>query len=215
MPIIVIEGNIGAGKSSLINAVKDCKLLRDKYDSLEFFYEPMSMFTSFQKYNPLELFYINPKQNAVTFQFYVILKYIDYMKDILNTVGNHNTLYIFERSVLSCSVFVNTLFYENLIDSFTRDFMLSYIKEKSDFLHIDSIYYLDVQPTECYSRMKIRGRKEELMCSYEHLETVHLFYQEFISNLKALNIPVIYSPSNYDIKSLSDHFTQFLLTDLK
>ena len=70
VPVVAVEGNIGAGKTALLNKFEQF-LSDDEKAKIKIEHEPLVEFESFHRndfVNPLEHFYQNPKENAFIFQ---------------------------------------------------------------------------------------------------------------------------------------------------
>jgi thymidine kinase len=165
----VLDGNIGCGKSSIIN-----KIIESKCINLPVFNEPIEEWDQW-----LELFYSDMTKYSFGFQMRVL-------KSHLNNKSIENG--IFERSLLSCQRVFGELLYEdklmtelewNLTEEFNNDFGWT--------PHV--IIYLKCNPDICYERIHKRNRNSEHQITLEYIERIHGKYEKLYNN--QLNIKVI------------------------
>jgi deoxyadenosine/deoxycytidine kinase len=156
--IISIDGNIGSGKSTLINA------LRDRMPSWAYRPEPISSWGSL-----LDRFYENPSRWAFAFNLRVLMCFLDPMVDFSHVV--------FERSPMATRyVFVQIAYNSGHISR--TDFEL--FKSVYDLVawNPDVIFYLDVPVETCLQRVQSRGRPCEFDMTEDKLGRIHFQYQQ-------------------------------------
>ena len=74
IPVITVEGNIGAGKTSILQNLEQSLSVTDKF-KIKTDHEPVGAFQTFYGNDmiiPLQNFYQNAKENAFLFQNYVL-----------------------------------------------------------------------------------------------------------------------------------------------
>lgn len=117
---ICVEGNIGSGKTTLIESIERRHLdnVREKDGSqantLRVFSEPLTTWTNYHGINMLEGLYADPKANTLQFQILVyltmrqrysqLLKYVDQFdfEVLSSSVGKrYPPMYVYERCALS------------------------------------------------------------------------------------------------------------------
>jgi deoxyadenosine/deoxycytidine kinase len=166
---LVLDGNIGCGKSSVIK-----KIIESKCIELPVFNEPLDDWNQW-----MELFYSDMTKYSFGFQMRVLKSHLN-KRDIQNG--------IFERSPLSCQKVFGELLYEdklmtqlewNLTEEFNYDFGWT----------PDIIIYLKCNPEICYKRIHQRNRNSEQTIGQEYLERLHQKYEKLYKN--NLNITVI------------------------
>lgn len=101
MSVIVIEGNIGSGKTTVI------EYLNQKYgQKYKFVSEPVKKWTNLREENLLKMLYEDTKRWACLFQQYVMLTLYKIYEEALNA----GTPHVIERSLFSArNVFVENL----------------------------------------------------------------------------------------------------------
>ncbi len=173
--LVTIEGNIGSGKSTIINYLRNFKS-----DDIVFVDEPVSEWLSImhEGKNALEVFYENQKENSFWFQ---ILAYITRLRNLLKTLENHpEKIIICERSIYTDKYVFAKMLYEsgniNEMEWKTYSYWFDTFKDKTQ---LDLILYVNTEPSECYNRILKRNRPEEInkiskdyliMCHNKHLE---------------------------------------------
>jgi deoxyadenosine/deoxycytidine kinase len=165
---IVIEGNIGAGKSTIISKINNDF-------RLPVFLEPVS------EWMLLSDFYDNKKRFAFSFNVEVLLSFHNWKNNHFNAV--------YERSPTSCRNVFTEISYDSghitqkelvLFDNLYK--LLSW---KNDI-----IIYIRTDPKLCFERMKIRNRSCEKSVTLEYLNKVHQKHEDLMKLYKKNDIPV-------------------------
>lgn len=164
---IVIEGNIGAGKTSILEALQEQFIVK---------YEPKDRWTM------LEAFYENPKTYAFPFQKQVMKSLRDRDQE------KYDGIVIRERS-LESAMKVFTREHENLgnvtmeqHEELKRKYKKYQVEKK------DLIIYVKTAAEICAQRIKIRNRKEEEEIPIEYLRNLQKNHEEWLENEE---IPVV------------------------
>jgi deoxyadenosine/deoxycytidine kinase len=151
---IVIDGNIGSGKSTVIDA------LQSSYICVQ---EPMTDWAPY-----LEAFYKDMNKNSLLFQMKVLQHHM------LNK--NYTSKVILERSPLSCiHVFGQNLYDTNLLSSLDMNLMID--MNKSFGWYPSNIIYINTPPQICYDRIHERSRENEII-PYHYLEAISKLYDD-------------------------------------
>lgn len=181
MIVIQVEGNIAAGKSTLLNYAK-AKLCKNKNLNIKFIDEPISDWMEDES-KLFKLYYENQKKYSELFQmnaFFMILqsslkhKYIK--TDIVFIERSiYSSFYCFTKLLLDYG-YVSPLFYSILktaLDNFKNEIIypniIIYLKTEDDQINILS------------KRIKTRGRNEEQNIASSYLSNLNLIYDEFIN----------------------------------
>lgn len=165
VPIVFIEGNIGAGKSTFV------KILQEKLPVV-ISLEPCDEWQNVDGHNLLQAFYQDPKTWATTFQTYVSMTRI---RRLFTQMIPGQPCHMMERSwysdrycfgLLSCrSGMINELqwqVYEQMWQWLITDMPLP-----------AAFIYLRSSPELCYQRLKKRNRIEESSVPLEYLQQLH------------------------------------------
>ena len=199
---ISIEGNIGAGKTTLINSI--CK----RTDTISFIKEDINRWTNIvPDNNLLELFYYDPIKYGYMLQHCIIMNQI---KDI-KTLGTKDIIVtdrcpeaasnVFTYTMHLCGQLTDTevILFNNLKD-------LLYTKDLKPSLYI----YLRGTPEKCLERIKKRNRKAEKDVSYGYLEMLHRAHDQWLLHDKTINVKVIDVSEDIDIDVLTDQVLQLI-----
>jgi deoxyadenosine/deoxycytidine kinase len=164
---IVIDGNIGCGKTTVIKRLNDD--LR-----IPIFLEPL------HKWNELlSLFYEEPSKWAFPFNLEVMTGFNDWKRNSFPA--------IYERSPLSCRNVFTELNYESghihplelkIFDKIYNE--LSWMP--------DMVIYIQTDPTVCASRMQERGRDCEKGVGLDYITKVHDKYEKMVKLPQSLPI---------------------------
>jgi deoxyadenosine/deoxycytidine kinase len=182
MPKIVsIEGNIGVGKTTMIdnieryinnNNILDIVVMREP---IEKWTEQDADGTSI-----LEKFYKYKNKYTFSFQIYVILTIIEAIKNIIK-LNPACKIIICERS-LSASryVFADMLHAENIFDTTQYNIYCKLYNEIApDYLAVQTVY-LSCPLTTVKERIQKRNRSGEEYVTMEYLEKCDEFYKKMI-----------------------------------
>ena len=179
-PIVIsIEGNVGAGKSTLIDAIQK-RLIEENITNIRVMKEPVDEWLSVtdSKHNILELYYQSPGRYAVPFQTLAA------WTTMRNLYREHKAypeakVIICERSVLTSKfVFERMLFDDGSIDEAEHEVLLELYSDPNDewMIPTQSIY-LETDPETCLERIKDRGREGEEKIELGWLETCQQYHE--------------------------------------
>ena len=194
---ITIEGNIGVGKTRLLNKIKDeinnNNLIREN-KTFFIIQEPVEIW---EKTNLLNLYYSNPQKYSLAFQMTAFCTTLLPLKRFLELSSSSSSpLIIFgERSPLaSIECFTPLLVERGKIDPQNE----IYVKFKEicnqtlPFLYPDIIFYLNgLDVTILLERIKNRNRLGEQNITSEYLEHLEKKYNQMISSLPTATTTVI------------------------
>ena len=157
---IVIDGNIGCGKSTVI------KKLNDDF-RIPIFLEPLHKWDTL-----LSLFYDDPSKWAFPFNLQVLTDFHEWR--------NNNFPAIYERSPLSCRYVFTQLNHE--MGHVHPEELKIFDKIFNELIWTPDIcIYIKTDPQICMDRMTSRGRTCEKKVPLDYLEKVHDKYQELAS----------------------------------
>jgi len=176
--LISIEGNIGSGKSTIMEYFK-------AKTNFVFIDEPVKEWTSIKDNsgkNCLELFYEDQQKNSFWFQ---ILAYITRLRKVLDTIKkNKDSIIISERSIFTDHyVFARMLHDSKFISEIewkTYEYWFDTFIEETK---LDSIIYINTTPEICLERINKRNRKEEKnKIEFEYLKKCHNKHNLWLAN---------------------------------
>ena len=154
---IAIDGNIGCGKSTVI------KNLGNKGYTV--FAEDIESWGDW-----LNMYYDNPKKNALGFQMTVLLSHLKQQKQ--KNTGD----VIYERCSHTCNrIFGSLLLDDGILETHEYDLCKSFEKEFNN--SVDVVIYLQTTPEICKKRIQKRDRSCESSINIDYLKNLHNKYE--------------------------------------
>ncbi len=180
--LISIEGNIGSGKSTVIEYLKS---LSDS--NIEFVDEPVSEWLNIRDkdgFNALDCFYKNKEKNAFCFQ---VLAYITRLKKLIEKLEKYKDdktkLIITERSIdTDKNVFAKMLYEDGFLTSIEWETYNYWFSSFEEISKVDIILYIKTNPDKCLERINKRNRVEELNINIDYLDKCHTYHEDWITN---------------------------------
>jgi deoxyadenosine/deoxycytidine kinase len=172
--MILLEGNIGAGKSTLGKLLADC-------DDFDFIEEPTSAWREGFAANMLDLFYSDSNRWAFTFQICAFITRAKTWQEVL-ALTDHSRV-VLERSIF-CDrhVFAENCYRTGLMSlpeyqvyCGLWDFLASNYCVKPDLM-----LYLRTPAQVCIERIKVRDRLEESGIPLEYLLQLEQLHDEWL-----------------------------------
>ena len=190
---ISVEGNIGAGKTSLT------KIISEKYQINGLFENYIS--------NPyLKSFYKNPKKYSYDVETYFLKERIKSLQDLWEKKNNDEAL-ISDYSIFKSLIFSK----QNLNSSSLKKYILEYHKGLSLIKKPNLIIYLDASPGFLLDRIKKRGREFEQNISEIYLNNIEEGYKNFFINNHTLKV-LFYDVSDKDFINKDYDLNELLKT---
>jgi deoxyadenosine/deoxycytidine kinase len=209
--IINIEGNIGAGKTTFINIIKNNILNCETVD------EPVELWKNLKDNdgsNILQKFYEDIPRWAYSFQN---LACITRMTKIEESINNSNCNFIFlDRSLGTDKNVFEKMLYDNKkiseiehqMYNFWCDFYYKYVRKNLNNITI----YIRCNPEIALERIHKRGRTEEQNISLEYLKDLHNYHEQWLIN----NDPnIIIVDSNKNFETDTDYQKELLISIVK
>lgn len=186
-PIIVsFDGNIGSGKSTIMNYFKthfeNYCIKNKKYFKICFLDEPVSEWESiidiYDGKNIIEKFYENNQAYAFTFQ---IMAYISRLSSFKNVLLQDYDIIFTERSMYTDRhVFAKMLYDTGKINSIEFQVYNKWFDEFLDCIKNIKTVYVRTSPEICKKRVSIRARTgENIPLSY--LQTCHEYHESWLN----------------------------------
>ena len=196
---ISIEGNIGSGKSTLIQELT--KKWADK--KIIFLKEPVDEWEKIkdeQGITILEKFYENQEKYSFSFQMMAYISRLKLLKDVIENKKekeNESIVIITERSLYTDKMVfakmlydnkkiehINYLIYLNWFDTFISDFP------------VNKIIYVKAEPEICHLRIEKRSRQGENNIPIEYLKQCHEYHEKM---MECLNVEKLELDGNINI----------------
>jgi deoxyadenosine/deoxycytidine kinase len=175
MKYIIVEGNIGVGKSTFLKII-------DSILDVNIIYEPLAKWQHVGEHeNLLDKFYSDTHRWAYTFQTYAFVTRILTCEQIIRK--NDKAVQILERSVYSDRYcFANNLFQMGAMSALEWKLYQEWFEWLIDTYTVkpDGFIYLQATPETCYERLKTRNRVEEAQVPFEYLSRLHDKHEDWL-----------------------------------
>jgi deoxyguanosine kinase len=228
---VTIEGNIGSGKSTLIN------LIRQKYPEYLILDEPVSSWMDLkdnQKKNLLELFYEDKFRWSYTFQNAAfITRYVSALQAIqkcnssfinkttsmMSEIQNSNqpfngidmpkkTIILSERGIFTDrQVFAKMLFNDGWLNELEYKLYMSWFDVFSASIHLHGIVYVNTNADVCAERIVRRARSGEELIAQDYLDSLDQYHKDW---MKEVTVPLLEIDSDEGNLEVIHNFLQDL-----
>jgi deoxyadenosine/deoxycytidine kinase len=202
LPILIsIEGNIGAGKSTILENLE--KFLNKnhptKVGEILFLKEPLDIWEKFRDENGetiLEKFYANQHRYAFTFQVMACITRLSLLKNAIKANPTAKII-IIERSLCADkNIFMNMLYNDKIVDKIEFDIYDKWYSEYVGDYRVDGVIYMDSNPEVCSKRINKRNRNGENNIPIEYLQKCRDYHTKWLIDT-----------SHTDLEVISDHVT--------
>lgn len=195
---IIVEGNIGAGKSTFL------RLLQQTF-SAQFVFEPHEEWQNIGGHNLLDNFYTDKERWAYTFQSYAFITRIRADERAQNSPFE---FHILERSVYSDRYcFAKNCFEMGVMSPLEWKLYKEWFEWLMDNQSYtpDGFIYLQTDPEICYQRMITRNRSEESTVSLEYIRMIHEKHENWLIKKENVSsylkdVPVLILECNADFE---------------
>ena len=193
--IISIEGNIGAGKTTLFNKLEDA----NTDPSILFVSEPVNQWLSFR--NPssnetiLSAYYKEQEKYAFPFQTMALMTRLSQLNRIIDSNPDVK-LIITERSLQSdYEVFAQMLYKAQKMNTILYSIYQQIYKDFAK-LPLNGVFFVNTDSLTCFERCGIRNRDGERV-SLQYLRTCETQHYDW---LNTLDIPILQIPSGFELQ---------------
>jgi deoxyadenosine/deoxycytidine kinase len=174
-----IEGNIGVGKSTLVEFIKNT------FENVIVIPEPVDIWNTIvdlEGTTILEKYYIDPKKYAFSFQMMCYITRLKLLKQFYESAPEESII-ITERCLYTDrEIFAKMLYDTNILDAIEYSIYTKWFDEFSNQVPIHGILFLDVAPEVCRERISTRDRKGESGISMEYLQQIHEYHHSWIAS---------------------------------
>jgi len=212
--IISIEGNIGAGKSTIIDNLGK-RLAGNK--EIILVKEPVDIWESIRETNTgeniLQKFYRDSSKYAFSFQ---VMAYVTRLSLIRDTIRENPQckVIICERSLeADRNIFAKMLFDDGQIEDIHYQIYQRFYDEYAKEYQLDGIVYIDADAEVCHRRIATRSRDGESGIPLEYLQKCKKYCDEWLTSIRSTT-DVLRIDTNedvsYNINDLCDKGIQWL-----
>ena len=204
---IIIEGNIGSGKTTFVNYISK------NFNDATVNYEPVEKWQSYkdeQDINLLNNFYNDQQRWGYTFQN---MAFMTRVKDLIKPC---DTKYKFiERSIYTDrNCFALNCYETGKINKMEWEIYTDWFNWLSNSFDVkpDGYIYLRVKPDICLERINKRNRQEESGIPIEYLDNIHIKHDNWLLNDKKIPVLVLDWNCSFDnnIKDVIESFIKKL-----
>jgi deoxycitidine kinase/deoxyguanosine kinase len=178
---VSIEGNIGSGKTTLIHNLKE--KYKDREDIL-FLEEPIDIWNLIQDKNGktvLEYFYGDLGKYAFPFQVMAYTTRLQLMQETIANASPKVKVVVMERSLeADANIFAKMLYEEGIMNTIEYQIYSLMTENNWEDYGVDGIIWLQTEPEECYSRVKLRNREGEEGIDLGYLRKCHQYHLEWL-----------------------------------
>ena len=212
MKVIVVEGNIASGKTSLLQKVWK-KMSELKMENVRILLEPLEAYENYNDVNPLELLYRDPQKNAYFTQGHIIESMTNHLHCALK-FGQPATL-VTERTLQSARLFIDVMAKLGHIENYEKQKLLDYVKKGIDScphgkLLVDKVFFINTPPEVCYDRIRTRGRKGENAIPLDYLRLIESEYESNMSSFAHKHGPSALKVVHYGDALMEQHLIDFI-----
>lgn len=196
---IIVEGNIGAGKTTFLNHMA-------RGANIQVFPESIEKWTNLNGINLLERMYENPEKWSYTFQNYTLLTHLE----------NHLKMFekgikLMERSIYSARYcFCEALLLEQKIEKASFEVFVKWFEYAEQCIQnqVDMFIYLRTTPEVVYDRIQERNRIEEQTVPFEYISHLHNLYEAWLyeKRITRNNIPVFVLDANLPLQTIRTEY---------
>lgn len=171
--IISIDGNIGSGKSTFLN------MLKERYsDEFYFAKEPVDEWLNINGHNLLEKFYNDKERWSYTFQNYA---YITRVIELCNGLKSNKQIIITERSVnTDKNIFAKMLTEDKFMSDFELDLYNTWFNHFD--IKVEGQIYVRTELDNCVNRIQQRNRDGEDAIDKTYLSHLEKKHEEWLMN---------------------------------
>ena len=193
--IITIEGNIGSGKSTLINSLKR----ENKNNLIYFLPEPVDEWNTVRDRSGvtiLERYYQDKTKYSFSFQMMAYITRLSQIKNYIKKVPS-DAIIITERCLYTDRyVFAKMLYDTGFIEEIEYTIYIRWFTEFEEYTKLDQIVYIKTDPKVCQERINKRNRKGEENIPLSYLQDCHTYHENWMDLERDLNNNMIVIDGN-------------------
>lgn len=198
--IVSIEGNIGSGKSTFLENLKNHY---KSNQNIVFLREPVDEWEKIKDGNGntmLQKFYADQEKYSFAFQMMAYISRLSILRETIKKYEGKEIIIITERSLYTDKyVFAKMLYDQGKIEEVTYKIYLHWFNEFAKDYPVTNIIYVNADPQKCYDRIHKRARPGEEIIPLSYLEDCHKYHEEFLDTKHEFGAEKIVLDGNIDI----------------
>lgn len=179
--IVSIEGNIGSGKSTLIEHLKN----NYEKENIIYLEEPVKEWTNIKDKdgtNILVKFYEDQKKYSFAFQMMAYISRLDLLRRTIKE--NPGAIIITERSLYTDKyVFAKMLYDNNKIEEIEYNIYNKWFSSMVDLAPLDKVIYMKTSADTSFNRILKRSRDGENNIKKDYIEKCNDYHNEMYKKL--------------------------------
>ena len=208
-PVCTIEGNIGSGKSTAVEAVKEH--FKDNTNVI-FLQEPVEVWMSIMDESGTDLlthFYKDQEKYSFHFQ---MAAYISRVSSIMTYLNDPNIkLIVVERSIWTDkNVFAKMLYEDKKLSEIEFNIYNKWFDEFSKFINSEEHIYIRTEPEIAFQRIKKRDRPGEEI-PLEYLTKCHNYHDDWFMDKSTVLDGNINLPDTTNITKIIDIINGYIV----
>ena len=198
--IFSIEGNIGSGKSTLFEELKN---VYSCIPNIVFLEEPVSEWEKIKNKQGepmLQLFYRDSKKYSFSFQMMAFISRLAILKKTIESNKGKKIIIITERSLYTDKhVFAKMLYDKNNMEDVEYDIYLNWFDTFVNEYPVNNVIYIKTAPKKCHERINKRARVGEEVIPLQYLEECHVYHENFLDKTVGIKANQLLLNGNIDI----------------
>lgn len=204
--IISVEGNIGAGKTTILDKMQQC----NSDPNIVFIREPVDLWEAIKDEHGetiISKFYRDPKQYAFAFQMMAFFTRHYLLRETISKNPNAK-IFICERSLeADREIFAKMLYNDGMMDNIMFKIYKQCFQDSVDEEHkLSAIIHINTNAVTSFERIVKRNREGESQISMTYLEKCQNAHKEWLYNFDK---PILSVDSEYDLNKQFE-INQFL-----
>lgn len=179
--IVSIEGNIGSGKSTLIEHLKK----NYKKDNIIYLEEPVKEWTNIKDKNDKNIlvkFYEDQKKYSFAFQMMAYISRLDLLRRTIKE--NPESIIITERSLYTDKyVFAKMLYDSDKIEEIEYSIYNRWFSSMIDLAPLNKIIYMKTSPETSFKRIIKRSREGEDNIKEDYIRECNRYHNEMFKHI--------------------------------
>jgi len=206
--IIAVEGNIGSGKTTLVEVLRhQLHSLLSAQDlagrEIIFYEEPLDQWAAIQDKageTMLAKFYADQKRYAFPFQIMALMSRLEIFHRLIR--NNPNSIIICERSMLTHRrIFFQMLADDGVIDDVCFQVYKRWFDHMIDEIDVAGYVYVRAEPAVSHHRVLLRAREGETI-PLAYLDKCHRYHETWLSEIPHKKILVL--DGNLELSQIAD-----------